>query len=113
MNGGDWLDELSPEERAEWDRFVEHARRTTVEGMARSAFVMSIVPSGEVDIKFAVELGLAIMLDKPILAVVMPGAAVPGRLRRVADELVVADIDTEAGRRTLAEALARLRIDQP
>jgi nucleoside 2-deoxyribosyltransferase len=102
----DWLDALDPDERSEWDRFVEHTRRHTIEGMTKSAFVMSLVPSKDrLDVKFAVELGLAVMLDKPILAVVMPGAEVPARLRQVADRIVEADLDTEDGMAAVAAAI--------
>ena len=104
----DWLDELSPRDRAEWDDFVDGVRRDALAKISDSAFVMSLVPRGDTDIKFEVELGLAIMLDKPILAVVLPGAAVPERLRRVADEIVEADIDLEAGRRAIGAAMERM-----
>jgi hypothetical protein len=102
---GDWYGELSPADRAEWDAYEKRAREHTVRGMAGSAFVMSLVPDGEPDIKFATELGLAIMLDKPLLAVVMPGRKVPSGLRRVAREIVEADVDTEAGRARLARRI--------
>lgn len=100
---GDWTEGLDG-----WDDFVAHTRRVTVEGLAASAFVMSLVPRGEPDIKFAVELGLSIMLDKPILAVVLSGSAVPEKLRRVADEVVVADVDTEEGVALVAAAVNRM-----
>jgi hypothetical protein len=67
---------------------------------------MSLVPGkDDVDVKFAVELGLAIMLDKPILAVVQPGTEVPGRLRQVADAIIVTDLDTEAGKEQAAREI--------
>jgi hypothetical protein len=104
----DWLDDLDNEEREQWDRFVEHTRRSTVEQMSESAFVASIVPKGEVghtDIKFAVELGLAIMMNKPIIAIIMPGAKIPARLSWVADRIIEADIDTQEGRDRVASAI--------
>lgn len=112
MTGGGWLDELSPSERAGWDDFVQHVRRDAIEKITDSAFVCSLVPrsGGEADVKFAVELGLSIMLDKPILAVVMPGAEVPEKLRRVADEIVEADVDVEEGRRALMAAMERMAV---
>jgi nucleoside 2-deoxyribosyltransferase len=39
-------------------------------------------------VKFAVELGFAIMLNKPIIAVLQPGGTLPDKLRLVADEIV-------------------------
>ncbi len=74
-----------------------------------SAMVMSLAPGDEPDIKFAVELGFAIMLDKPLFVVQMPGRHIPARLRMVADVVVRADLDTEEGQRVLATKLKRFR----
>lgn len=87
----------------EFQRVVTEGLVPRIEGSA--AFV-SICPGVDrIDAKFCVELGVAIMLDKPILAVVEPGIAVSDRLRRVADVVVEADITTEEGQRTVAEAI--------
>lgn len=107
-----WLDTLSPGERTEWDAFVEHFRRDTLEKLAGSALVMSLIPKTGFDVKFAVELGAAIMLDKPILAVVPAGQRIPAKLRQVADEIVDADIDVADGQRRVAAALERLVREQ-
>lgn len=104
----DWIDELTPDEREGWDSFVEHFRREAVEKIAGSGAMISLVPSDGFDVKFAAELGAAIMLDKPIIAVAMPGAVVPSKLREIADEVVVSDIDTEEGRSELTRALDRV-----
>lgn len=91
---------------SDWDDFVAYHREHTVKEMAKSAYVMSLVPDAEhVDVKFAVELGLAIMLNKPLLAVVQPGTAIPDRLRQVADAIIVVDLDTEAGKAEAAHAI--------
>lgn len=103
----DWLDELSPEEREQWDSMVGHFRRDAVEKITGSAAIISLVPAKEdLDVKFAMELGAAIMLDKPIIAVAMPGVDVPPKLRLIAESVVEADIDTEEGRKDLAAALS-------
>jgi hypothetical protein len=108
----DWIDDLTPDERAGWDDFVAHVRRDAVRKIDGSAFVVSLFPSsGEPDVKYAVELGLSIMLDKPILVVAMPGAKIPNHLAQVADRLVYADIDLEAGRRKVADAIAEMHPD--
>jgi hypothetical protein len=104
----DWVEEMSEDERREWDAFVHHFRTDTLAKMVESAFVASLVPSGDFDVKFALETGAAIMLDKPIVAIVQPGGVIPRKLRLVADEVVEADIDTEAGRRKVMEALKRM-----
>jgi nucleoside 2-deoxyribosyltransferase len=84
--------------------------------MKDSSFAVAICPTGgphEVDAKFAVELGVMIMLDKPIIAVVAPNTPVPDKLRLVADELIVADIETDEGREEITQALIRVTGAQP
>lgn len=71
-----------------------------------SAMFVSICPGTDrIDAKFCVELGVAIMLDKPILAIVAPDQEVPYKLREVAEMVVVADITTDEGRRLVAQAI--------
>lgn len=92
---------------AEFEEYVRHFRQSTLEKMMESAFVMQLVPKeDEFDVKFATELGASIMLDKPIMAVVMPGATVSKKLLAVADMVVEADIDTDEGRKELARRLS-------
>lgn len=106
-----WEDELEPEQRQEWDRFVAYQREHTVKEMLDSALVISLIPSrGEFDVKFAVETGMAIMLDKPILAIAQPGASIPRKLLKVADRVLYnIDMDTEDGRRQVAEAIEEIK----
>ena len=104
----DWLEQLSPEERTAWDEFVDAFRRDALEKIAGSATFVSLVPSGvAADVKFCAELGTAIMLDKPILAVARPGVELPAKLRAVADEIVSVDLDLESGQQALGKAVAR------
>lgn len=58
-----------------------------------SSVAVSLVPQDEGDVKFAVELGLSIMLDKPIILAVHPGQRIPDHLVRAADEIVELDAD--------------------
>ena len=86
--------------------------RTELIPMLESSSVnVSLVPTGETDVKFAVELGLSIMMDKPIIAVVSPGAKVPDKLVRVADHLIEGDLTTEVGHKRLQEKLGELLKD--
>lgn len=104
----DWIDGLSPKESADWDSFVTRARSDAARKIDESAFVMSLVPlRDQLDIKFAVELGLAIMMDKPVIAVAFPGTPVPPGLRRVAHAVIelTEDFDTAAGRQEMREKL--------
>jgi len=101
----DW--ELNGDEQEQWDEFVKTVREDALAKIADSSFVVSLMPSrpGEADIKYAVELGLSIMLDKPIMVVAHPDAKVPRHLERVADNIVTADLDTEWGRELVAAAI--------
>ena len=108
-----WVDELGPDELKEWDRFVAYQREHTLKGMIDSALVISLVPSeGDFDIKFAVETGMAIMLDKPILAIASPGATVPAKLARVADRVIYADLYTEDGVNQIKNAMEEIAIKE-
>lgn len=82
--------------------WMDHVRREVAPAMQGSAYVMSLVPSGEVDVKFAVELGLAIMMDKPIIAVAHHGSKPPAKLVQVTDKIIEADFSTKEGTRDAA-----------
>jgi hypothetical protein len=85
-----------------WQDYVAHVRTELVPKLDSSAYVMTLVPdAADVDVKFAVELGLSIMMDKPIIAVVHTNAKPPERLVRAVDAIVEGDITTEAGREKL------------
>lgn len=81
----DWLGD--PDARA----WVKGVLDDMAPKMAESAYVMQLVPTGEHsegDVKFWVELGASIMMDKPILAVIVEGQKVPEKLKLVADRIV-------------------------
>lgn len=89
----------------ELDEFLEHFRSEVLPHLKVSQIVVMIVP-GEVDVKFAVELGAAVMLDKPTLAVIRPGTKIPEKLSRVVDRFVELDLD-DPNFRDRFEAAAR------
>ena len=99
----------------EFREFARHVNAHLMPALSGSAMTVSLVPGGEssVDVKFAVELGLSIMLDKPIIAVVQPGTKVPERLVRVADRIVEADVYSEQGRERLQAAITAAMADLP
>ena len=83
-----------------------------------SALTVSLAPKGDPDIKYAVELGLSIMMDKPIILIVAPGQEIPRKLRDVADAIVDVDWDnfgTNGGaeriQAAIDEMMARLDLD--
>lgn len=99
----DWSDH--PDAKA-WARRV---RTDLVPKIQSSAATISIVPTGDTDIKFAVELGLSIMLGKPLILVVMPGTQVPDKLVLIADEIAeIADMRSAADSARLGDAIKRV-----
>lgn len=88
----------------EWLAYADRAIKELLPKMQRSAVMLSLVPQGPTDVKYALELGFMIMLDKPIICVVPPGVRVPGKLIGVADAIVEGDITDESmGKRLSAE----------
>jgi hypothetical protein len=93
-------------------RYAEHFLKDVLPMLDDSAISLSVAPSmsgrtkGLGDVKYWVELGASIMLDKPIIAMVEPGAEVPERLRRVADVILEVDMTTEEGRNRASEQVA-------
>lgn len=95
---------MSDDEQTE--RWKQHIKDELVPMLEDSKVVLSIVPpEDKLDAKFAVELGLSIMMDKPIICVVTPGTKVPNKLVLIADSIIEADVSTGKGREALVKAL--------
>lgn len=90
--------------------WVQHVLDNVVPAMEDSAVVIQLVPDDrEGDVKFWVELGASIMLDKPILAVSFTGEDLPPKLLAIADEVVVLERGVNpAASEELAVAIRRL-----
>jgi hypothetical protein len=70
-------------------RWVRHVLDEMAPKLADSALSISMVPDDrEGDVKFWVELGASIMMDKPIVAVIFNDQPVPEKLKLVANEIV-------------------------
>lgn len=103
-------------EEEEFAEFVRHVRANTAKKIEQSSYVMSFVPTADgVDVKYAVEMGLAIMMRKPLILLTTARSDVPPKLRQIADaeiDMADVDIDTEAGQEVIgkrvSEVLARL-----
>lgn len=81
-----------------WDspglkQLVEICNVDLIPSIKDSDATISLVPTIETDVKFAVEVGLSLMLDKPIILLVCPGTKIPPKLAKIADELVEVDFD--------------------
>ena len=102
-------DDDDPWQDPGWLEYAMHARDELVPMIEGSAITLALL-GGKVDPKQACELGYMIMLDKPIIAVVMPGAKVPDKLVRVADEIVEgADMNDPRFQKRLHAAIARVQ----
>jgi hypothetical protein len=90
--------------------FLERARHEMFPKMKSSAMVLSILPDGvKVDAKLALELGAALLFDKPIIIIVAKNEKVSPRLRMVADEYIEYEggIDNPATQAKLQAAILR------
>lgn len=96
----DWSDDPGFRE------YAKHVMEEVLPHMRESAMVMTIAPiEGEADIKICCEVGMALMLDKPLILIVPPGRHMAERLLRVADHVITADISTAEGREELGKAM--------
>lgn len=87
------MPETDPFDDPAWLDYAAHVIDSLVPMTSKSKVIISLVPSGPSDVKFAVELGMSIMMDKPIIAVVRPGVQVPAKLMAVADVIIDANLD--------------------
>jgi hypothetical protein len=96
----------------EFDRFAGRVRRELVPKIEGSRVFLAITPSSpdKVDVKFALELGIAVMLGKPIIAVIPPGTAIPEKLARVVDRFVELDLRDPSGKQRLTEVLQEMLV---
>lgn len=92
--------------------FQQAVSEGLVPKMENSAFAVALCPTEgphKVDAKFAVELGVMIMLDKPIIAVVDPGTEVPKKLALVADKIIYAKLTDDDAAQKIKEAVEELQ----
>jgi nucleoside 2-deoxyribosyltransferase len=100
-----------------YDQWVQAVRTKLIPQLERSDVVVSLVPAdGEGDVKYAVELGLSVLMDKPIIAIIRPGTPVANKLVLVADrilELQDSDFnDPEKIRQRVATAMMEMDLER-
>jgi len=97
----------------EWRDYARHFTRDVLPKITDSAVTVSLAPGGKPDVQFCTELGFSIMLDKPIIAVVLPGRKAPTKLAQVADAVITIDPDKEPElfQRTMIDTLRRLGLE--
>lgn len=80
----------------DFDAWEADVRTNLVPKLRDSACTVSLVSTSEPDAKIAVELGLSLLLDKPIIFVVLDGAQPNENMRRVARKIIETDDITSA-----------------
>lgn len=92
-----WVLDLDP-------GFLEHIRNSVVPKMqSTSIAVTATTDMSDADLQSAIELGLLLLMDKPLLLLVLPDQQIGEHLRRAADEIIVVD-DPDASERIQAFA---------
>lgn len=76
--------------------WIADVQENMVPKMEASGAVVSI-QTGKTDVKLAVELGMALLLGKPLILAYTPGVELPEGLRRAADDVVEFDPADQAG----------------
>jgi len=99
-----------PDGDPSFERWKQHCIKTLIPKIEGSNIFVSLTPANafKTDVKFAVELGFAIMYNKPIIAVIPPGTQVPDKLVRVADRIVELDLKDKNGQKRLMEVLKEM-----
>ncbi len=101
---------FDPEDDPDWKAFVKDARERLVPKIDGTSLFISITPltKEKVDIKFALELGLAIMYDKPIIAVIQPGFVIPKKMAAVVDRFVELDMNDPTSKDRLMGVISEM-----
>jgi hypothetical protein len=93
-----------------FQEYAQHVRDELIPMIKDSAVALSLVPpDGIPDVKFAVELGYMIMLDKPVISILRPGAAPSKKLSAITDEFVEGEMDDPDFQQRLMAAMSRVR----
>lgn len=70
------------------DQFLDHARKSgAIDDLRSSAFVLAFDVE-RADLRMALQIGCALVYDKPLLLIEKHGERIPERLRMFADEIV-------------------------
>src|SRR5262245_37075631 len=85
----------SPYDDDEFRRWADDKRRRLIPKMRGSDNVLLLAPnlSAKFDIEFALQIGAAILLEKPLVLVVQSGRTVLPKLRAIADKIIEMDLD--------------------
>jgi len=91
------------------EHFIQLAHKELVPKMQDSQFVVAIAPGeGDYDLHAAIEIGLCILMGKPLIVLAPDGRVHPEKLLRIADHVIRGDMETEAGRAAMFERMERI-----
>jgi len=94
--------------------WMEQVAKSSGKRIEESHIYMSLVTDGyKEDPKCALELGIALLLDKPIALMVCKGTQVPENLKKVAKAIEYFDPDDRDDvRRASQELVSKMRVEQ-
>ena len=77
----------------DWKKFETSIRRDMIPQMKGSSTVLLIAPDigADFDVRFAVQIGATVLLEKPLLVILPKGRTPPPKLERIADRIIHAD----------------------
>jgi hypothetical protein len=86
-------DEITQEDIDEvMEHLADNARKDIIPKMRSSVFCMAVVvPKDDVDPYLALQVGVALLLEKPLIIVATGNVWIPARVRQIADAVVEAD----------------------
>lgn len=82
---------ISDDEEARWEELSTAFVEQICMKMSEADTAVFAALDGAVNLRFAAELGVAILMDKPIILVALPGAVVAGRLADLAQAVIQID----------------------
>lgn len=94
------------EEAAEEARFAAEIQREVFEKMEDSAASVTLW-GGKADWKLAIEVGAAVLMNKPMIIVAPHDVVINRKLRAVADEIVRGDITDDDQRQRMTHKITR------
>lgn len=90
-------------------KFAEWFHEQIEDKMRESSIITALVPpKGELDWSICLQIGAAVLLDKPIMALVTPGTEVSKHLMAVADEIIEGPYDSAGFSERMRAGLERM-----
>jgi hypothetical protein len=95
--------------------FEKRVREELIPEIASSDVFACTMPQNleNVNIKLAVELGLAVLFDKPIISVIQPGTKIPEKLAKITDKFVELNMaDPKGDAKRIGDAIMEIPLKE-